>query len=717
VVSATAEELRALFAPRHVAIIGASRTPGKNGHSALRNLVSGGFSGKIFPVNPSGGEIEGLPAYRSIRELPQAADCAMLIVPAAQCLGALEECAARGVKSAVIGASGFAEDGTDEGRARQAALVSVARDAGMRLIGPNTNGIYNRSANLSLGYNAAHGYHMPLAPVSIVAHSGAVFAGIARTLLRHQCGLAKFVPVGNEADLDMLDVLDFLIEDADTQVIGLVIEALSDGERFCRLAQKAADHAKKIVALKIGRSAAGVGAALAHSSRLAGSARAYDAMFEACAVANVRSVEALAGACAFLAHQSADARSADRRVICVSSSGAGGAILADHAAERGLVLAGEADGAWPQDVRDEIARLDLRGTIRNPVDLGSLADVDDLDAIYRILERRGLTGPTVGFAHLLPSSEMDRKVLAAYAARRDRTNSPMLVIAPGGIGDDLEDAYREAGIFICHETALGFEIFAAFSATAARPATRMTDNSSLAKLAVGRIPSVRERTPLTEIESAAILRDCNVPLVTSRAATTLEDACAAIAATGFPAVLKAVVPGIAHKHAMGLVVTGIEDMAALEKAYGQLRERMAGHCAGGMLIVQPMIASRFELIVGISREARLGHFFVIGVGGVHAEAFGDVLLLPATLDRQELRSRIAGSRFGRLLTLFDRSDRPPLVDQLMMVLIALQGLVRTSGEIESAELNPLLVTPGGELRAVDALIVLNTPDAPRQAIS
>jgi acetyltransferase len=168
-----------------------------------------------------------------------------------------------------------------------------------------------------------------------------------------------------------------------------------------------------------------------------------------------------------------------------------------------------------------------------------------------------------------------------------------------------------------------------------------------------------------------------------------------------------VVPGIAHKHAMGLVATGIADMAAFHQAHEKLRERMTTMNADGVLIVQPMLASRLELIVGISREARLGHFLVIGIGGVHAEAFDEVLLLPAVLAREELCRRIAGSRFGRLLASFEAPGRASLREQLLGVLAALQDLVRASGEIESAELNPLLVTSDGALLAVDALIVLN----------
>jgi acyl-CoA synthetase (NDP forming) len=707
-----AESLRALFAPRHVAVIGASRTPGKNGHTVLRNLIAGGFAGKIYPVNPAGGEIEGLACYRTVAEIPETADCAMLIVPAALCVETLMACAAHGIKSAVIGASGFAEDGTALGRQRQADMLAVARAAGMRLIGPNTNGIYNRSANFSLGYNVAHGYTMPLGPVSIVAHSGAVFAGIARTLMEHRCGIAKFVPVGNEADLDMLDVLDYCIEDDDTRVIGLAIEALTSGERFRVLAQKAAARGKAIVALKIGRSAVGIGAALAHSSRLAGGARAYDSLFAACAVANVRSVEALAGACAFLARRTPATRATDRRIVAVSSSGAGGAVLADHAAERGLALAGDTVGAWAADINADVSKLRLRGTIRNPIDLGSLEDVADLDMIYRALERRGLNGPTIAFAHLLPSPDMDRRVLAAFSARLQRTAAPIVVVAPGGLDDALERAYRDAGIFICRETSLAFEVFAAHFATIAPPDAWRGEGaiSPAVANAAARLRAARKKqSMLPETDSAEVLRGVGVPMVATHRADTLDQARAAATRTNFPVVLKVIAPGIAHKHADGLVIVSIENAAALEKAHGDLRpraDRISRDLAA--IILQQMVRARLELLVGVSREASLGHFFVIGLGGIHAEVFDDVVLLPVALELPALRARIGVGRVGRLLAALDPPGKPLLLEYLMATLTALQDLVMAAEDIiESVELNPMLVTHASDLVAVDALIVFN----------
>lgn len=695
--------LRALFAPRHVAVIGASRTPGKIGHSVVHNLIKGGFAGRIFPINAAGGEVEGLACLRSAAELPDAVDCAMLVVPAKETVAAIRACADKGVRSAIIGAVGFAETGTAEGRQRQDEVASLARRAGLRLLGPNTNGITNTSASLSLGYNAAHGYAIAPGPVSIVSHSGALFGGLIRTLEQFGVGLSKFVPVGNEADLDMLDILDYAIEDPDTQVIGLAIEALANGARFRELAVRAKARGKPIVALKVGRSAAGVGAALAHSSRLAGGARAYDALFAACGVASVRSVEALAATCALLARYPENG--ADARLICVTTSGAGGALLADHAAERGFALAGDAIGEWQGEAGAAIAAMDSRGHLRNPLDVGALADWPDLARIYQLLELDGFVGPTVCYAHIAPRPEQDATLLAVLRGRKERTRAPIVVIAPGGLAPELEQQYRESGIALFHETALGFDVLAAHHAAHA-PASFVESlaPSPAARAAAARLAGAPNDV-LSEADSAAILRQLGVPLVESREATTLAQAGAGAEAVGYPVVLKAMVPGVAHKNAAGLVITSISNKAELERAHAVLTQRTRGK-ADARFLLQPMLPAKFELIVGVSRETQLGHFLVFGLGGVNAELFDRVLLLPIELDVAAMTARIAGSRLGALLR---TAGTPSAFDRLQPILAGLQQLILAAPDrIESVDLNPVIVTKDNDLMAVDALIVRRT---------
>ncbi len=540
--------------------------------------------------------------------------------------------------------------------------------------------------------------------MSIVSHSGALFGGLIRTLEQFGVGLSKFVPVGNEADLDMLDILDYAIEDPDTQVIGLAIEALANGARFRELAMRAKARGKPIVALKVGRSAAGVGAALAHSSRLAGGARAYDALFAACGVASVRSVEALAATCALLARY--PERVADARLICVTTSGAGGALLADHAAERGFVLAGDAIGEWQGEAGAAIAAMDSRGHLRNPLDVGALADWPDLARIYQLLERDGLFGPTVCYAHIAPRPEQDATLLAVLRGRKERTRAPIVVIAPGGLEPALEQQYRESGIALFHETALGFDVLAAHRAAGAPASFGVVD-------AVG--SSARGlRTACERARRRALgSRQRRDPAPAGRAAGREprgDDPGAGRRGSGRGGLSFGAQSHGAGRRAQERRRPGHH----VDRQQGRARTRARGAHrahpgkADVRFLLQPMLPAKWELIVGVSREAQLGHFLVFGLGGVNAELFDQVLLLPIELDVAAMTARIAGSRLGALLRSAGTSAHSAL-DRLPPILAGLQQLILAAGDrIESVDLNPVIVTKDNDLMAVDALIVRRT---------
>jgi len=710
----TRSSFRALFEPRHVMVVGASRTPGKIGHTVVHNLLRGGFLGRISPINPAGGDIEGVPCFRSIDEVSEAADCALLIVPAEASVDAIRRCANKGVKTAIIGATGFAEAGTAEGRRRQADVLAFARQAGMRLVGPNTNGIYNKHASLSLGYNSTHGEILPLGSVSIISHSGALFGGAARTLVQFGVGLSKFIPVGNEADLDMLDFLEYLIEDDDTAVIGLIIEALASGERLLELATAAAERCKPIVALKVGRSDIGVGAALAHSSRLAGTARAYDALFSAGAIASVRSVEALAAACALLAQRACSPAGDDRRLICITSSGAGGAMLADFAAERGMELAGSPRGEWEGRASATIKSLFPRKNIRHPIDLGALGEWADLTKIYAALEYDGFSGPTLAYAHIAPTPEMDLKLASALIERRRRTASPIVVLAPGGLGHEIEEHYRHNGILVFHESTLCFDSlgchFATSAAVARAQSTGQQDPRQAARQAAASLRSeYAGRRMLSEAESSALLKAIGIPMVETRPVATLDDARREGEALGYPLVLKALAPDVAHKNKLGFVTTSIRNPASLENAYRAMIARVTARYKRPEMVpvlLQPMVAAKHELIVGVSREPGLGHFLVIGLGGIHAELLDDIMLIPVSLDPIRVHHQITHSRLEHLLASATDGNGTKALEGLAAIALALQDFMRGAGDlVESIDLNPVIVTTSDDCVAVDALIV------------
>jgi acyl-CoA synthetase (NDP forming) len=707
--------LRPLFEPRHVAVIGASRTPGKRGHTVTRNLMRCGFRGRITPINPATVEVEGLACYGSIGELIEPVDCAFIALPAEQAIEAVRQCGLAGVPAVIVGSNGFGETGTEEGAEREAKLFTIVQSYGMRLLGPNTNGIFNSNGRLSLGYNHSHGEPMPAGAISIASHSGAMFDGIAGRLRKSGVGLSKFVPVGNEVDVNILDFFEYFIADRDTRVIGLVIESLASGARFRSLCERAAAAGKTVVALKIGRSAAGASATLAHSSRLAGRARAYDALFESCGVACVRTVEGLVGSCTLLVARKGPPEPEDRRIICITSSGAGGAVVADFCDTYKLPLAGDRFGDWEEPVAAALKPLPTIARLRNPVDTGSLGNWQMLSGILSRLGAAGHKGPVLVYAHNMPERRLEDTLAVALAERRKQVTAPVIILAPGGLSEPMEMTHRRNGITIFYDIATCFESLAAYDFVINR---RLTDErfavtesprrpAELRRLLIDLVSRAKRSNVLTELESADVLRMTGIRFVESRLVHTSEVAVGVAERIGFPVVLKALVPGVAHKYDRGLVVTRINSPAGIRSAYLTLETQIASHRysrAETKIVLQPMLPAVAELIIGVTQERNLGYFLVVGLGGVLAEVIDRITLIPMPTNTKAMRARIDATQIGAMLARIDATGS--ILNQLIAALEALQLLVMNyESLIESIDVNPLVVTDTACV-AVDALIVL-----------
>lgn len=700
--------LKPLFQPANVAVIGASNTQGKQGNTAIRYLRRCGYPGGIFPVNPAGGEIEGLKCYASVGEAPEKIDCALIVIPAGPAVDAVRQCAEAGVGAVIIGAAGFAELDSDEGRRRQDQLAAIAAEHDLRILGPNTNGIFNAHHKLSLGYNTSHGDALTPGPVSIAAHSGALFNSIAPRLRHLRAGLSKFVPVGNEADLDMLDFLEYFIEDPDTGVIGLIIEALSDGARLRRLAARARNADKPIMALKLGRSAAGAGAAAAHSSRLAGGARAYDALFLECGIASVPTVEAMAGAMALLMNRADQAFPGNNALIGISTTGGGAALLADHAEARGIPLAGNAAGQWEGRVAETIASFDGAGQIRNPTDVPSLGGNERLSELFEAQEKDGYSGPLALFTHLVPTLEGSHDVAARIIERHRRTRTPAIAIAPGGLTEEIEAGYRDAGIPFFTDLAAAFDSLSAYYQ--AYPAAEAAAAPELdAGLSAGledakqQLAAAAGREFLSEVESADLLRGLGVPMVECRIVDGMASAGEAAEELGYPVVLKALAPGVTHKNRLGFVINGLKDDIELAEAVVTMEGRIAGldySATEVPLIMQPMAKGAAEIILGVSFEPGLGHFLIAGLGGVYTETLDEAVLIPIPAAAEVIEKRLSDSRIGRLIASI--GPMQPVIDTLG---ILSQLAADNPDTIAAIDINPLLVDESGAT-AVDALIVL-----------
>jgi acyl-CoA synthetase (NDP forming) len=710
------ESLRPLFEPQHVAVIGASRVVTKHGHRIVTSLLQHGFAGQITLVNPAGGEVAGLPCLPSIADAPGRVDCAIIIIPAEHAVDAVRQCAAARVRTLVVAVVGFAELGSDEGRRRQAEITEIAWAHGIRMLGPNTNGIFNATHHLSMGSNTSHGEPMELGPISVVSHSGALFNHFARRLRQYGAGLSKFVPVGNEADIDMLDVLEYFIADEPTRVIGMIVEGIADGARFRLLAERARAAGKPIAVLKLGRSASGAKSSLAHSSRLAGDARAYDALFRLCSIARVPTIEALAGGCAVLAGLPAEPL-ANERLLCIANSGAACAMLADLADAYEIPLAVDENAEWDPPVAVALAAIPTLAPIRNPIDTGNFGGARRLDEVFAALEGGGVTGPTIAYLHTVLSNNKVANEAKALIDHKQRTGSPTLVVTPGGLDEAVMELYTRSGIPVFRDTITLFDSLQCYYAT--RPPADLAAAPNTVHLYAGhkragellrQAAAASGSVVLSELESSEILRQAGVPVVASTTAGSATEALAAAAAAGWPVVLKALAPDVAHKNQFGFVVAGIADAAALQREWAALEGRVAaaGFARSAVtFIVQPMFAAKAELIAGVSRQESLGHFLVVGIGGIYTEVFDLVELIPIPAAVDTIRATIERSRVGRLVSSVAGAGDPTLVwDHVIGTLAALQSLVVEYGEhIESIDINPLLIGSQGCM-AVDALVVL-----------
>ena len=715
--SDTLTRLRPLFTPDSVAIVGASGTPGKYGNTVVRYLKAAGFKGRIYPINPEGGHYEGLPFYKSLREVPERIDCAYSIVPAAAVPKVTAEAATAGVRALIIGASGFAEMATDAGRQRQDAIIASAQPAGMIILGPNTNGIWNAHHGLALGFNTSHGEPMTQGPISIAAHSGALFDSFLPRLKQFGGGFAKLVPLGNEATLDMLEVMEAFIDDAETQVIGLIMEAIRDGARFRELAARAHAARKPVIVLKLARSAAGQTAAIAHSSRLAGSMRAYDALLREAGVTVVRSIETLAAVCTLISDERALSLKGDTRLIGMSGSGGGCSLMADHAAERGIALAGDPEGrgTWTGETAKLIHGIPNIGLVRNPIDGGNLHGWEKLPAILEAMDRDNLGGPVAAFAHRLPTLAGDMGMFAPLIARKERAGAPVVVVAPGGLRAEILEHCRNARIPLFSDVGTCFDaVNALYDAAQCAAAFGLSSGEAPAPLpvAVGRkLEALLSAAPgdfLPEIESAEILRLAGIRTVDTSVVFSADEAVRAASELGGLAVMKGIVPGVAHKHDAGLVVVGISHENAIRDAFERIAAR-AGPLGDGTtasrIVIQRYTPGSAEIILGTTWEPGLGHFLLAGIGGIHAELFDSVLLLPVPIPIAAIARRLGETKVGQLLTKLSARQPHDFLAEIVVALDGLQRLVLTAPDtIRSIDVNPMSIGPAGTI-ALDALVV------------
>lgn len=679
--------LDALFAPRSVAVLGASRQPGKLGHRLLENVKAAGFPGPVYPVHPSGEPILGYPSVTSVEALPEAVDLALVSLPAAAVPAAVKALASRRARVAVVLSSGFGEVDAD-GRAIEGELLGVARVAGLRLVGPNCMGVYSAPARL----NGTYFWDLPERPggISVVSQSGAYGGLIFRDLAARDLGVARFLSIGNQVDVEIAEVLDYLAGDPHTTLIACFVEALRDGRRFVEAAGRAT-AVKPVVVLKGGRSEAGRRAAGSHTGSLAGAYEMYRAGCRRGGVVLADETEEFLDAIETFARVGGR-RPAAPRVAIVAVSGGPSVVAADCAERSGLEVP-----PLPEEARVRLrALLPPFAAVGNPVDLTPLVAPERIgEAVRVVLDQEAVAGAVAVDVGLDVPAFADGLVAAMEA-----TGKPVVAFAADAPA--VIRRLRSAGVPVLPSPERAVRAWRALWAGRPGPAPAPPTPRALPEDVRRALDTLRGPLPYRLARRA--LEAYGVRFCREEAVASAEAAAAAAERLGYPVVLKADVPATLHKTEAGAVRVGLGDAGAVRAAFAALAARTGAR----EFLVQEQVGPGVELLVGARRDEVFGPAVGVGIGGIFAEVIQDVSFRLAPLDEVEARAMLREGARRRLLA--GPRGLPACEDApLACLAVAVGEFICAEPRVQEVDLNPVIAA-GADAVAVDALVVVG--DAP-----
>lgn len=695
----------AVLAPKSVALIGASRRRGTVGGEILHNLMSSGFQGVVYPVNPAATSVQAMPAYPSVGDLPVAVDLAVIAVPAAAVLDVARECGVAGVRGLVVISAGFAEVNA-AGAAMQRELVDICRAHGMRLVGPNCLGVLNTAPEVQLDAT-----FIPMAAntgsVGFLSQSGGLGIAIVEAANRLRLGLSAFVSIGNKADLSGNDFIQYWEQDEHTNVILLYLESFGNARKFARIARRAG-HSKPIVAVKSGRSTAGARATSSHTGALlATSDVTIDALFRQAGVIRTDTLGELFDVAALLSSQPPPR---GPRVVIVTNAGGPGILCADACETSGLQVA-----ELPARLRAQLRRfLPSEATLSDPVDMVATASAEDYRRAIEAVGRAGVADAIIViFVPPLVTEATDVAAAISEAAARipPEVTLASVFMAAGDGAVELHRSGRPIPAF-------------SFPEDAARAVGHAARYGAWREAPAGAIPEFPERrgdeaagviaAALGSGESwlappaVAALLDCyGLHPPASRFAADAAGAARAAAELDGPVALKAIATGLVHKSDIGAVVTGLLASQVRRAASKMARSvKEAGFELEGFL-VQAMAPAGVELIVGVVQDRAFGPLIACGAGGTSTELLGDIAVRLTPLSDLDAGEML---RSLRLFPLLDGYRGAPRCDiaALEELLLRVSALVEDHPEIAEMDLNPVIALATGPL-VIDARVRVEAP--------
>jgi acetyltransferase len=695
-------ELELLFKPRGVAVLGASRNPDKLGHLILKNIIEGGYEGRIFPVNPGAGNILGLKSYASVEEVEGQVDIAIIVLPRVSITDAIHQCGRKGVHFLVVITSGFSEIGDIAGERE---LVATASSYGMRILGPNIFGIYSSAAKLNATFGPGE---IRSGNIAMITQSGALGVALMGKTVVEKLGLSAVVSIGNKADISEVDLLEYVSTDAATRVILIYLEGTKQGRELLRILGDVVPR-KPVVMIKAGRSAKGARAAASHTGSMAGSDMVFDAAMRQSGVLRAQDVNE---AFAWLRTLSTQPLPRGEKVIIITNGGGVGVMATDAAEKYGLSLLDDMSYLEKTFGKD----VPPFGSTKNPIDLTGQAREDDyVRVLARALKEetiRGVIALNCELAITDPES-LSRKIIATL---REGPAKPVAFALIGG--EKMEkciDLLHEAGI-----PAYGYPEAAVSALTALFRwwSHRNEEKERIEPLEVDftAARSVIERArrmnrlQLLEVEAKEILEIIGLKVPRAIAVRGLEECLRAAETIGYPVVLKVISPDIVHKTEAGGIKIGLADTEEVAQGYKSImancRRKFPRAVIRG-ISVNEMVRGGIETIVGASTDPSFGPVVMFGLGGIYVEVLKDVVFRITPVTRREARKMIEEIESFPLL-LGARGEKVKDIDAIIDAVYRIGVLVDVMRDIAELDVNPLAVMERGKgAWALDARIRLH----------
>ena len=687
--------LYGLFEPQAVAILGASSDPNKLGGRPIRFLRDGGFQGKVFPVNSRNTEIQGYPAFSSIKDIPGPVDQAIIILPATACQAALEECGEKGVKVVQVFSSGFAEVGP-EGVIAQQQLVATAKRYGMKLLGPNCLGVVGVVNRFFATFSTALEALTPSpGTISIATQSGAFGSCAYSIAIQRGMGLSRIVATGNEAHIDVAECIDYFAQDPDTKVICAAIEGCQDGNRLRSALLKAAQNSKPVIIMKVGTSTVGIAAAATHTGSLAGNDAIYDAIFAECGAWRAQTIEEMLDVAYFCSKLPVPEN--DQAGI-VTVSGGIGILMADAAENNAIVLPD-----LPPSAVQKMTELLPFAPLGNPMD--TTAQVTAVkDGTTRTMDIiLSETQWSTIFLYMAQTACAPKRFesmrLALIALKQKYPTRSFILIGPSD--DTVRRSLENDGFIVMTDPTRAMVAASACIALAKRRKNLVPLQSR--QTAPNKLQNIQ-----TEAQAKQLLAQHGIPVLQERVCASSQEAIAAAQALGFPVVVKILSPDIQHKTEIGGVLLNLTTEKAVSDAFDVVTQRARSAQPGARIegvLVSQMAGAGLETILGVHQDPVFGPMMMFGLGGISVELFKDVAFASAPLSQVSAQALINRVRASKLLAGWRGQtayDQQALTDAL----VALSKFALAySEQLEGVDINPFLVQANGAV-CLDALITI-----------